>query len=188
MSDFTAQLEAEIPRLRHYARALARDSERADDLVQTCLLRALANEHRWQVGSDLRAWLFTILHNVHVSDLRRAARERHRSSVVASFYPTHCEPKAVLDLVEIDRAIAKLPDVQRRVLLLIGLEEMSYDQAATVLGLPIGTVRSRLGRARASLRRLTGRGPHATPTIANGNLNSGPHEHLVNFGAFGATA
>lgn len=175
MSDFTAQFEAEIPRLRRYARALARDPWHADDLVQSCILRALANEHRWQPASDLRAWLFTILHDVHVSDLRRMGRERQRSNAVAPFSPAHCEPKAVLDLVDLDRRIAKLPGLQRRVLLLIGLEEMSYEQAAVVLGLPIGTVRSRLGRTRVSLRRLTEHGP-GTPTAGGGDCEGDRRE------------
>lgn len=167
MSNFTAQLEAEIPQLRRNARRLTRDAGRADDLVQTCLLRALANEHRWQPGSDLRAWLFTILHNLHISDLRRMARERRKVDVAASFAPAHCEPKAVFDLLDLDRGIARLPDYQRRVLMLIGLEEMSYEEAATVLSVPVGTVRSRLGRARASLRRLTDHGPGLPTTGAD---------------------
>src|SRR5665213_2160149 len=75
MTDFGQMLEQEIPRLRRYARALARDASRADDLVQNCLARALAKSHLWQPGTDLRAWLFTILHNQHVNDVRRAVRE-----------------------------------------------------------------------------------------------------------------
>src|ERR671938_2009767 len=79
MSDFARLLEAEIPRLRRYARALTRDVTRADDLVQSCLTRAVAKQHLWQAGTDLRAWLFTILHNQHVNDIRRAAREENNS-------------------------------------------------------------------------------------------------------------
>src|SRR5215208_2371382 len=77
MNDFARQLEAEIPRLRRYARALTRDVSRADDLVQSCLTRAVAKQHLWQPGTDLRAWLFTILHNQHVNDVRRAVREEN---------------------------------------------------------------------------------------------------------------
>ena len=176
MSEFTTQLEAEIPRLRRYARALAHDPALADDLVQTCLVRALANEHRWQPASDLRAWLFTILHNVHISDLRRTARERRRNGVAVSFSPVRCEPKAVLELIDLGRGIAKLPDAQRRVLLLIGLEEMSYEQTAKILGVPVGTVRSRLGRAREALRRLTDHEP-GTPTTGDGDRERGRHDH-----------
>src|SRR3981189_3966615 len=75
MNDFARQLEALLPRLRRYARALARDVARADDLVQSCLTRAVAKQHLWQPGTDLRAWLFTILHNQHVNDVRRSVRE-----------------------------------------------------------------------------------------------------------------
>ena len=75
MNDFAPMLEAQIPRLRRYARALTRDVSRADDLVQSCLARAVAKQHLWQYGTDLRAWLFTILHNEHVNDVRRSVRE-----------------------------------------------------------------------------------------------------------------
>src|SRR5438046_4784022 len=81
MNDFARQLEAEIPRLRRYARALTRDVTRADDLVQSCLTRAVAKQHLWQAGTDLRAWLFTILHNQHVNDIRRAVREENNVSI-----------------------------------------------------------------------------------------------------------
>jgi RNA polymerase sigma-70 factor, ECF subfamily len=74
MSGFGRLVEAEIPRLRRYARALARDPDRADDLVQSCIARALSKQHLWQPGTDLRAWLFTILHNQHVSEFRRSVR------------------------------------------------------------------------------------------------------------------
>src|SRR5207302_10919057 len=75
MSDFARLLQNKIPRLRRYARALTRDAARADDLVQSCLVRAIAKEHLWEPGTDLRAWLFTILHNQHVNDVRRSVRE-----------------------------------------------------------------------------------------------------------------
>src|SRR5580700_11695920 len=75
MNDFGQLVEAEIPGLRRYARALTRDLTRADDLVQSCLMRALAKQHLWQAGTDLRAWLFTLLHNQHVNDVRRSMRE-----------------------------------------------------------------------------------------------------------------
>src|SRR4051794_20185044 len=75
-NDFSRLVEAEIPRLRRYARALTRDATRADDLVQSCLTRAVAKQHLWQAGTDLRAWLFTILHNQHVSNLRRWRHDR----------------------------------------------------------------------------------------------------------------
>jgi RNA polymerase sigma-70 factor, ECF subfamily len=155
MTDFAAQLAPEIPSLRRYARALSHDASSADDLVQSCLLRALNKQHLWQTGTSLRPWLFTMLHNLQVSRVRRSAREDRGNAAVEAFRLQHHEPRRVIELMDVERAIAKLPDWQREVLLLVGLEEMSYAQAAAKLGLPEGTVRSRLGRARAALRQLT---------------------------------
>jgi RNA polymerase sigma-70 factor (ECF subfamily) len=156
MSDFARLLEAEIPRLRRYARALTRDAVRADDLVQSCLVRAVAKKHLWQVGTDLRAWLFTILHNQHVNDVRRAVREGVSVSVedVAPMLTIQSNAAASLQLRDLERAIAALPEEQRQVILLVGLEGMRYEDVATILDIPIGTVRSRLSRGREMLRRL----------------------------------
>lgn len=156
MTDFTRLLETEIPRLRRYARALTRDAVRADDLVQSCLVRAIAKQHLWQPGTDLRAWLFTILHNQHVNDVRRAVREGAAVPVeeVASVLTVESNAGASLQLRDLERAIARLPDEQRQVILLVGLEGMRYEEVATILGIPIGTVRSRLSRGRETLRVL----------------------------------
>jgi RNA polymerase sigma-70 factor, ECF subfamily len=158
MSDFARLLEAQIPRLRRYARALTRDAARADDLVQSCLLRAVAKQHLWQVGTDLRAWLFTILHNQHVNDVRRAMREGVSATIedVAPILTVQSNATAVLQLRDLERAIAKLPEEQRSVILLVGLEGMRYEEVAAVLDIPVGTVRSRLSRGREALRRLMG--------------------------------
>lgn len=156
MIDFAGCLEAEIPRLRRYARALTRDAARADDLVQSCLTRAVAKEHLWQRGTDLRAWLFTILHNQHVNDVRRSVREG-RSIAFEDAAPTLSAPSnapAAMQLRDLERAIARLPAEQRQVVLLVGLEGMRYEEVATTLGIPVGTVRSRLSRGRELLRRL----------------------------------
>ena len=157
MNDFARLLEAQIPRLRRYARALTRDVSRADDLVQSCLTRAIAKQHLWQPGSDLRAWLFTILHNQHVNDVRRSVREGiavelgevHQQTVQSNAIPT-------LELRDLERAMGRLAAEQREVILLIGLEGMAYDEVASVLNVPVGTVRSRLSRGRDQLRRLMG--------------------------------
>jgi RNA polymerase sigma-70 factor (ECF subfamily) len=156
MVDFAHLLEREIPRLRRYAHALTRDPFRADDLVQNCLERALIKQHLWQEGTNLRAWLFTILHNQHVNSVRRAIREG-LSVPVESASPTltvEPNPDASLQLRDLERAIATLPLEQRQVILLIGLEHMSYEEVAKILCIPIGTVRSRLSRGRALLRTL----------------------------------
>ena len=158
VAEIHRSIEAEIPRLRRYARALARDVAAADDLVQDCLARALGKLHLWQEGTDLRAWLFTILHNQYVNQVRRAVREG------AAIGLSETEPLLTraphqgkrLELRDLERAIAKLPEEQRSVILLVGLEGMRYEEVAEVLGVPVGTVRSRLSRGREALRRLIG--------------------------------
>ncbi|HEX3884994.1 MAG TPA: sigma-70 family RNA polymerase sigma factor [Stellaceae bacterium] len=151
-------IEAEIPRLRRYARALCRDVAAADDLVQDCLTRALAKLHLWQEGTDLRAWLFTILHNQHVNRIRRAVREGAAVELSESEPLLTQAPRQDrrLELRDLDSALAQLPDEQRQVILLVGLEGMRYEDVAEVLDVPVGTVRSRLSRGRDALRRLIG--------------------------------
>jgi RNA polymerase sigma-70 factor, ECF subfamily len=156
MNDFGRMLEAEIPRLRRYARVLARDVVRADDLVQNCLTRAVAKQHLWQPGTNLRAWLFTILHNQHVNDIRRSVREG-ASVAVEEMEPVltvQSNAIATLQLRDLERAIGQLPQEKRSVILLVGLEGMSYEEVAAILGVRVGTVRSRLSRGRDQLRRL----------------------------------
>jgi len=158
MRDTYREIEAEIPRLRRYARALTRDTTAADDLVQDCLTRALGKLHLWQQGTDLRAWLFTILHNQYVNYVRRAVREGAAVGLSDTepllTRPAHQSRR--LELRDLERAIAKLPNEQRAVILLVGLEGMRYEEVAAVLGVPVGTIRSRLSRGREALRRLTG--------------------------------
>ena len=156
MTDFARLLETEIPRLRRYARALTRDACRADDLVQNCLLRAVAKQHLWQPGTDLRAWLFTIFHNQHVNSVRSSMREGIAVLVdeVAPVLSAASNVEDLLQLRDLERAMARLPDEQRQVILLVGLEGMRYDEVATILGIPVGTVRSRLSRGRDRLREL----------------------------------
>ena len=156
MSDFGRLLSAEIPRLRRYARALTRDMTRADDLVQSCLVRAVAKQHLWQPDTDLRAWLVTILHNQHVNDVRRSVREGVGVAIenASAVLTVPANAGSSLQLRDLDRAIARLPEEQRQVILLIGLEGMRYEEAAAILDVPVGTVRSRLSRGRDMLRRL----------------------------------
>jgi RNA polymerase sigma-70 factor (ECF subfamily) len=156
MSDVHNLIEREIPRLRRYARSLTRRSDRADDLVQETLLRAIAKAHLWQTGTDIRAWLFTILHNQHVNMVRRAMREEATIDIeqISSLLVATTDPTASRQLRELERALACLPAEQREVILLVGLEGMSYETAARILSVPVGTVRSRLSRGRDALRRL----------------------------------
>ena len=158
MCEFHRLVEHEIPRLRRYARALTRDSNRADDLVQDTLVRGLAKAHLWQPGTDIRAWLFTIMHNQYVNNVRQARREGAIIDVdeVASTLVATADPTASRQLSEFDCALGKLSKGQREVVLLVGLEGVSYDEAAKIIRVPIGTIRSRLGRAREALRSLMG--------------------------------
>lgn len=163
MNDICRRIEAEIPRLRRYARALTRDVSAADDLVQDCLTRALSKVHLWQEGTDLRAWLFTILHNQYVNHVRRAVREGAAVGLSETEPNLTSAPNQTkrLELRDLERAMAKLPDEQRAVLLLVGLEGMRYEEVAAVLDVPVGTVRSRLSRGREMLRQLMGLNPDA---------------------------
>jgi RNA polymerase sigma-70 factor, ECF subfamily len=158
MNGFFDLLEQEIPRLRRYARALTRDTVRADDLVQETLLRAFRKEHLWEPGTDLRAWLFTIMHNQYVNEVRRATRDAAALDVqdCSTFLVANSDPSASRQLQELEQALSQLPDGQRQVILLVGLEGLSYEDVANILQIPIGTVRSRLSRGREVLRKLMG--------------------------------
>ena len=158
MTEFARLLEAQLPRLRRYARALTRDPSRADDLVQDTLVRALDKQHLYQDGTNLRAWLFTLMHNQHVNNARRNVREDNSLDVdtVAAHLVAVTDHTASRQLGELDEAIGKLVMEQRQVILLIGLEGMSYEETAAILDVPVGTVRSRLSRGREALRRLMG--------------------------------
>lgn len=151
------ELIAQIPALRRYARALTGDAWAADDLVQDTLERACGKWRLWAVGSDLRAWLFTLMHNLHVSGLRQQMRRS------AAFTPVDVDdaadelaaPDAAQDLaLDLQRCLLQLPEEQRAVLLLVSLEDMGYEQVARITGTPIGTVMSRLSRARTRLQAL----------------------------------
>ena len=151
------EILAVIPRLRRYARTLARDVVDADDLVQDCLARAVEKIHLWQPGTDLRTWLFTILYRQHITHARRNARARNGIELQASdanWVPSH-DQAARLELRDLECGLAKLPEEQRSVILLVGLEGMAYEEAASVVNVPVGTVRSRVARGRESLRRTT---------------------------------
>ncbi|WP_247871989.1 sigma-70 family RNA polymerase sigma factor [Azospirillum sp. TSO35-2] len=149
------QIEEEIPRLRRFARAMVRDATLADDLVQECLERALSRLHLWRPGTNLRAWLFTILRNLHINGVRR------RQPVVdidaeaqAAIGAAPGSQFVRMELRDLRRALALLPNEQREVVLLIGLEGISYNEAADILAISIGTVKSRLSRGRRALRLL----------------------------------
>jgi RNA polymerase sigma-70 factor (ECF subfamily) len=144
----------EIPRLRRYARALLGDRAAADDLVQDTLERAWSRWSTWRAGTDLRAWLFSIMHNLRVDQLRRpglSTRAIEEEDAEVSVRPTQTDE---LELLDVDSALRQLPDEQREVLLLVALEGMSYEGIAAMLGIPLGTVMSRLSRGRERLRSI----------------------------------
>ncbi len=158
MDELSNQLEQQIPRLRRYALALVGDPTRADDLVQDCLERAWSRGHLFRPGSDLRAWLFTILHNLHANAARRYNSRPTEVSLADDNYApaTPATQGHAVALSELRSALTQVPDDQRQILLMIGMEQMTYQEVATVLGIPIGTVMSRLHRGRERLRALLG--------------------------------
>ncbi len=148
-----AAIRDQIPRLRRYARALTGNRDTADDLVQDTLERALSRSALFRPGGDPRPWLFTIMHNLFVNQVRSAAARRTTQLDAEAYEPiTHDSTQDGLALRDLSRALAEVPDDQREVLLLIGLENLSYADAAGILGIPVGTVMSRLSRGRERLR------------------------------------
>lgn len=158
--DFLDEIEATVPALRRYARALTRNVDRADDLVQDCLERAIRKRSLFAPSGTVKPWLFRILINLWRNDLRFERRRGDHvpiDSLVSEPSVAATQPGRIA-LAEMSRAIDRLPDDQREALLLVVLEGLSYHDAAAVLGIPAGTLMSRLGRARATLRTLTGSG------------------------------
>ena len=161
------EIEAHVPGLRRYARALTHDADMADDLVQDCLERAIRKRDLWRPTGSLRAWLFRILLNVYRNDLRT---RRRMQAVMAPDAPlAEVGVKAAqhghLALAETERAMQALPVQQREALLLVAVEGMTYAEAAAVLGIPSGTLMSRLARARLALRQAVAEGPPRLRTV-----------------------
>jgi len=151
---------AELPRLRRYARAMLGDRAAADDLVQDTLERAWSRIGQWRAGSDLRAWLFGIMHNLRVDQLRRPNLPTHSIDEDDFEVPTRATQNDRLEVRDLESVLRQLPDEQREVLLLVALEELSYAEVADTLGIPLGTVMSRLARGRERLRLLMEERPH----------------------------
>lgn len=163
--DMIEMVEPMIPALRRYARALVRDREEADDLVQDCLERAITRWHQRRTDGSVRAWMFTMLHNLAINRLRRDQRRGRHVSIEADEAPLPGVAAAQEDGLhhhDLMAALDTLPEDQRQVLLLIALEEMSYAQAAAITGVPLGTVMSRLSRGRERLRALLSGGTRAS--------------------------
>lgn len=154
MDDESVQLVACIPRLRRYARALVGNPSAADDLVQDTMERAWSRLASWRRGSDMRAWLFGIMHNLRVDQLRRSRIATETLDDNTPEQAAHATPADRLELRDLESALRMLPFEQREVLLLVGLEGLRYEEIALVLGIPAGTVMSRLARGRERLRAL----------------------------------
>ena len=165
MHEDSARLIACLPRLRRYARALLGDRDRADDLVQDTVERGWDRLASWRRDGDMRAWLFGIMHNLHVDQLRRPALATVAlDDEAAPPQPVPSTPhRDGLELRDMDTALQLLPAEQREVLLLVALEELSYDEVAAALNIPRGTVMSRLSRGRERLRLLMLGQPVAAP-------------------------
>jgi RNA polymerase sigma-70 factor, ECF subfamily len=148
-------LLAAVPSLRAFAISLSGSVDRADDLVQDTLMRALSNIHRFEPGTNLHAWLFTILRNLFHSEYRKRRREvEDVDGAYAARLATRPEQGTHLDFQDFRTALAKLPSEQREALLLIGAASLSYEEAAQVMDCAIGTVKSRVNRARSRLAQL----------------------------------
>ena len=152
--DESARIVACIPRLRAYARALVGERSRADDLVQDTLARACDRLALWRRGMDMRAWLFSIMHNLHIDQLRKSRVVTQPLDDEAFDAPVRATHTDMLEVADLDAALRELPIEQREVLLLVALEQMTYQQVAETLGIPLGTVMSRLSRGRERLRAM----------------------------------
>jgi RNA polymerase sigma-70 factor, ECF subfamily len=149
------ELVAAIPNMRAFAISLCGNRDRADDLVQEALVKAWNHLESFQEGTNLKAWLFTILRNAYFSELRKTKREVADSEgQLAAKLSVPAEQHGHLDLVDLNEALTKLPVDQREALILIGAEGFSYEDAATISGCAVGTVKSRVNRARAKLNEL----------------------------------
>lgn len=148
-------LQSQLPALRRYALALTRDPDRADDLVQDCMVRALSNARRFEAGTNLRGWLFTVLHNLFCDDLR--CRQRQGSQVpLEDWQDRLSEPASqgmIINLREVGYSFARLDPEQQTLLFMVGVEGESYAKVAQHFDTAVGTIKSRLNRARTQLRR-----------------------------------
>lgn len=147
-------IEQQLPDLQRYARALTHNADSADDLVQDCLERALRSQHSFRTGSNLRSWLFAILHNLHIDNCRRLQRQRQR----LAGRPQHQHVDGAVaqewlpEILDLEMALTTLSAFDRQIIYLAGLDDLSYGEIADRLDLALGTVKSRISRARGRLR------------------------------------
>lgn len=155
MNVVAKRIEEHVPALQRYALSLARNSAAADDLVQECIVRALTKSRLYTPGTNLRAWLFTILHNLHVSEARRSAKWKQPAdpeAALAGLSVPASQPSTVM-LRAVRKAMLALPNEQRLILYLVGVEGQSYEDVSEAFDIPVGTVKSRCFRAREALQK-----------------------------------
>jgi RNA polymerase sigma-70 factor, ECF subfamily len=161
--DLQALLIGAVPHLRAFASSLCGDPTRADDLVQDTLIKAWTNLESFEKGSNLKAWLFTILRNTYFSELRKRRREvEDADGALAERMSVLPDQQVHMDLIDFKKAFDVLSDDQKEVLLLIGAEGFSYEEAAEITGAVVGTIKSRVNRARAALTKKLGFEPGET--------------------------
>ena len=154
MNTFENRLIEHIPKLRRYARALYGNPGSADDLVQDTLERALIKQALWRDDSELRPWLFTLMHNIYINQIRKTCTQPFMQELDENLRDTSETPEARYHAQQLKYNISLLPDDHREVFLLVSLEGFSYVEVADIVGIPVGTVMSRLSRSREKLRNL----------------------------------
>ncbi len=162
---FAVAIAAEIPRLRRFARVLARSSDVADDLVQETLLRAISARAQFEPGTNLRAWLFTILRHARAAALRRASRSPIMEAEILPDAPVSGGQEERQAMRDVATAFRKLARIHREALWLVVVEGLDYAEAARILNVPPGTLRSRLSRAREALREEIGTPNPGSPQV-----------------------
>lgn len=152
---FKRDMLAALPNLRAFARSLIGQPDRADDLVQDAIMKAWANQDKFEPGSNMKAWLFTILRNEFYSQMRKKGREIQDSEgTFTEGLSVRAAQHGVLDLKDFKRALSQLPDDQREAIILVGASGFAYEEAAEICGCAVGTIKSRVSRARTTLKQV----------------------------------
>lgn len=153
---FRDEFVALLPSMRAFARSLCRNRAEADDLAQTAMMNAWRARRSYMPGTNLRAWLYTILRNQYISERRRAATWRTDTSVDDVVLPSPQNQEATVEMSDVQQALAKLPEEQREALILVGAGGFAYHEAAALCGCAVGTIKSRVARARRALASILG--------------------------------
>lgn len=170
-SEFKRELTGVIPHLRAFARGLCGRADMADDLVQETLLKAWAARERFEPGTSMRAWTFVILRNAYLTDMRRARfRGDYDEALAERILTAPADQEEPVHLADLHRALLTLPEERREALLLVGAGGFSYEEAAQICGCAVGTIKSRVGRARAALTAMIDEG--RVPQRALGDVNA----------------